>query len=343
MRKEVWYAILAGSILGLIIAFGVARINSAFKGSFNHSPKSSPTPTAPKNNPSGITLVKPDNDDVLTKNPVDLSGMTSPASWIIISAENRDYIFKTNPDGSFDFQIDLAGGVNQFSLTSFDERGGSSSKNLRLVYSTEFPIPLPPPETATSGSEIKEKVEKKIQETLNSPRAYIGTVTDVSEGTLQIKTDSGEIKQISADRKLVSVIKVVKEPAKVNFSDIAIGDYIVAMGVTNGNHVLQGKRILIIPPLVIPPYQVLFGKIKNITKNEIILANIKTNEEIATRIPILPSTKYTTTKGDQTATIKLTGLAEGDLIIAAGFTASGKFTPRRVHLAEPTPTQTPLP
>jgi hypothetical protein len=42
----------------------------------------------------------------------------------------------------------------------------------------------------------------------------------------------------------------LKKNAEVKSIDIAIGDYIVAMGFVNGNKVLLAKRILIASPLI---------------------------------------------------------------------------------------------
>lgn len=235
MRKEVVYALIAGSILGIIIAFGIWRANSAFKSEQNTT---SQTPSPESNSlKSGITLAKPDNLSVVSSDAVTITGIASPNSWVVISSETKDYFVKPEADGSFSVDLKLGGGINRLMAFGINSAGEVSWAALTLVVSTEFKTPTvsASPKEASGESEIRDKVIKRVQEALTNPKAEIGTVTDIAAGTLQIKTESGEIKQISAKDDLTGV----------KFTDIAIGDFIVAMGYSNGNEVLEAKRILI--------------------------------------------------------------------------------------------------
>lgn len=327
MRKEVWYAVAAGLLLGLIIAFGVWRINSSFKPNRTKTSETSPTPSPASQ--FGITIAKPDYDDVITKSPVTISGITSPESWVVISTDQRDYLIKAKNDGTFEYSIDISGGINWIITSTVYKDGRTESKNLRLVYSTEIGekvIPKETPELASDESDIREKVAKKIEGALNNPKAYIGTVTDISEGTLQLKSDAGEIKQVAVNLNDITVIKTGKETKEIKFTDVAIGDYVVAMGTTNGNHVLAGKRILITSPTNALPLKVFSGKIKSINKKELVI-----NEN---KIPILSTTKFTANKEESTITIKLSSLEENDTVIVTATEEGTKLTTRRIHLIE---------
>lgn len=141
MRKEIFYAIFAGGILGLVIAFGVWRANIALKPNniSNTSATQSPVPSGiPTNSSSGITLASPQNDDVFSENPVRISGVTKAESFVTISAEVNDYIIKSEKDGSFQADVELSGGVNQVVISAIEEDGTSHIQNLTLIYSTEF-------------------------------------------------------------------------------------------------------------------------------------------------------------------------------------------------------------
>ena len=144
MRKEIFYAIFAGGILGLIIAFGVWRTNIALKPTSvnqnsNDKIVTSPTPGSGTNNAdSGITIASPSNDDVVTENPVRISGITKANTFVTISAPEQDYILKSEKDGSFQSDIELSGGLNQILVTSFDDDGTMHTESLSLVFSTEF-------------------------------------------------------------------------------------------------------------------------------------------------------------------------------------------------------------
>ena len=267
MRKEVWYAVIGGIILGLIIGFGVYRINFAFKK--DNPADSSPTPTP--NNQDGLTIAKPNYDDVITSLPQTVSGIASKDSWVVISTDSNDYVIKADNKGVFEKEIDLAGGVNQIIVSSIHQNKNISSQELRLIYSTQLETPRPDSQTISSESGVRETVLKKVEDILNSPKAYLGTVTDIAEKTIQLKTDTGTIEQVSAEDVNLTVVDQKPTVKEVKFTDIAIGDYIVAMGYRNGNHVLDAKRILITDPSSPTKIKIILGVVKSITKKEIII------------------------------------------------------------------------
>ncbi len=313
MRKEVWFAIIGGIVLGLIIGFGVYRINFAFKK--DNSPQGSPAPTP--NNQAGLTIAKPNYDDVITSLPQAVSGITSKDSWAIISTDSNDYVIKADDKGVFEKEIDLEGGVNQIIVSSVNQDNNISSQELRLIYSTQLETPKPESQTTSSESGVRETVLKKVEDILNSPKAYLGTVTDIAEKTIQLKTDSGTIEQVSAGED-TAVIKQSPIAKEVKLADIAIGDYIVAMGYRNGNHVLGAKRILITQPTPVPQIKILYGKVKSISKKEII---VNENDKAAVTI----TTKLSNKK-----------IKEGDTVIAVGTTVKDIFTARTIFLVEST-------
>ena len=319
MRKEVWLAIIGGIVLGLVIGFGVYRINFAFKK--ENPPQESPTPTSFSQ--SGLTIAKPNYDDVITSLPLKISGITSKDSWAIISTDSNDYVIKADDKGVFEKEVDLEGGVNQIVVSSVNQNNNISSQELRLIYSTQLETPKPGSQPTSSESGVRETVLKKVEDILNSPKAYLGTVTDIAEKTIQLKTDSGTIEQVSASDKDTTVIKQSPTAKEVKLTDIAIGDYIVAMGYRNGNHVLNAKRILISEPSVIPQIKILYGKVKSISKKEII---VNENDKAA----------VTTTTNLSNKKIK----AE-DTVIVVGTTVKDIFTARTIFLVEsaaPSPT-----
>ncbi|PIZ49434.1 hypothetical protein COY29_01885, partial [Candidatus Woesebacteria bacterium CG_4_10_14_0_2_um_filter_39_14] len=231
MRKEVWLAVIGGITLGLIIGFGVYRINFAFKK--GGPAQTSPTPTP--NNQAGLTIAKPNYDDVITSLPQTISGIASKDSRIVISTNSNDYITKTDQKGTFEKEVDLEGGVNQIIVSAVTKDNNISSQELRLIYSTQLETQKSESQTTSGESGVREIVLKKVEDILNSPKAYLGTVTDIAEKTIQLKTDSGAIEQVSAE-------DLPAGKAGVKLTDIAIGDYIIAMGYRNGNHVLNAKR-----------------------------------------------------------------------------------------------------
>lgn len=171
-------------------------------------------------------------------------------------------------------------------------------------------------DSATDSSDsVREKVQEKVNQALNTPIAYIGSVTDLSEKTLQIskytstKDKSGEIQQVSVGDGTV-LVNVVGNSKTVKFSDVAIGDFIVAMGYANGNSVLEAKRILITQALEPSKRKSVFGTISEIDVKTVTIKN--QNTQTVLKFPkswIGPEIKELN-EGDQ---IIATGVSDNDL------------------------------
>ena len=140
MRKEFIIAIISGITIGIIVAFGIWRANTALKSENSLSlPEANPTQNTEKS-PDGdqMTIMSPEEDDVITASPIKVSGITNPNITLAISAEQKDYIIKTSEDGSFEQEIDLVGGVNEILIAQSGEGNITQLKSLRVVYSSEF-------------------------------------------------------------------------------------------------------------------------------------------------------------------------------------------------------------
>lgn len=278
MKKEIVWVVAIGVIVGLIVAFGVYRINSSLN-------KNSNTPQASATAPPGsaelkITLDKPDDGDVVTDNTVTVSGITKALAWITISGEEDDYIIQADETGVFSQDVNLIAGVNQIKLTAFDSAGNQNVSKVLVVYSSSFQIatlPSPSPEAGSSASsDIRLKVAQKVQEAMQKPKAYIGTVTDIADSTIQIKTGDGQIDQISTEGDSVTVVNQAgKNNKAVKLTDIAIGDFIVAMGYVNGNSVLNAQRILITNPITEANIVSTFGSVTDTSSKNITVTSPK--------------------------------------------------------------------
>ncbi|MEJ2441571.1 MAG: hypothetical protein P8Y06_01470 [Patescibacteria group bacterium] len=129
------------------------------------------------------------------------------------------------------------------------------------------------------GDTIRDKVQQKVEEARTIPFSYIGTVTDIAEETIQINKHvfdgltetNGQIQQISINEETTTFVKIAKTTTTVNFSDVAIGDFIIAMGYKNGNDVLEAQRILITTPLEVTTRKALFGEPSDISSRSLTL------------------------------------------------------------------------
>jgi hypothetical protein len=317
VRRELIWVIAIGVIFGLIIAFGVWRINSEMSKSTQEEPESTPA----AQNTGGefkITLNSPDNNSVVTASPVTVSGITKPLLWIVISGENEDYIVQSDEKGAFTQDVDLTPGANRIGLTAFGPSGSQSKEDVVVVYSSVFElktvIPAANTDSATGDSVIQKKVAEKVAAALDQPKAYIGLITDITSSTIQIKNSESQIEQIAMGDDGISVIDTKgKVNKQVKTSDIAIGDFIVAMGYVNGDHVLHAQRILITDPLEDSGLSATIAKVADTTAKSLSVTDAVTEEESV----VIPNknTYIATFSEGKTTTIKLTTIKEGDLVI----------------------------
>jgi len=245
MRKEVFFAICAGITAGLMLAFGAWKLSQSFRKDTGPASTSAGQPT-PQNKPQDLNLsiASPDNFSVLTSSTVNISGITKDDAIVVILTGNKDYITTSQKDGSFSQEIGLDAGINQIVIKVFEKDGKEIEKNLKLVYSKEFEKFLTSEEnlekenekeSSDEGESIREKVQQKLDATVKKSIAYAGSVTDISQGSIQIKSEDNGIQQIATN----------SDTENASDNEIAIGDYIVAMGFVNGNKVLDAKRVLI--------------------------------------------------------------------------------------------------
>jgi len=136
MRKEVILAIIAGGFLGVIIAFGFWRANVALKT----PPQDEITTSENTQNDTqvNLTIASPTIDSVVGDTPLLLTGLTTPNSIVIVSAEKQDYTTLSDNSGNFSQEVDLIGGVNEIATFAFDENQNKSEDRLLVVYSTAF-------------------------------------------------------------------------------------------------------------------------------------------------------------------------------------------------------------
>ncbi len=212
-----------------------------------------------------------------------------------------------------------------------------------LIISLAFILPIfaqeengpEDPNEATTSDVIREKVQQKLEEAKNKPKARLGTITDISDTTIQIKSLSGEIQQISVNEESTAFVKLIPKRAVVKYSDVAIGDFIIAMGYLNGEGVLDSKRILItnVPEEV--KRKAFLGTVVSIERKKVSLKlGGQNSEEITIDFPAR-------WKGPE-----ISDFSEGDTLIAVVDVEEDKNTVRTIEIIEegelpesPTPTE----
>lgn len=341
MKKELFFAIAAGLILGLIIAFGIWRVNKTIAPSDNQSSISQATPTPDTG--FSITIANLEDLDVITESPFKISGITKPQTTVAISVEEKDYIVDTEKDGSFEKEISLIAGINEIVVKAFDQEGASSEVKIKIVYSSEFEKYLKEPEkeesTATDEADsIRMKVEEKLADALKNPKAYIGTITDIAETTYQIENQKGEIEQVSFDKD-TTFVKIDKTSKVITSTDVAIGDSVIAMGFKNGNDVLEAKRILVTEISSDSTRNIFMGEYNDISKNVIDVTNLFDQEKL--NILAGTDTDYVLIKDSKVSSFKLANLEKNQIIYIFGDQGEKYFESRTIYLIENTSSPSP--
>lgn len=317
MRRELVWVVIIGISFGLIIAFGVWRINSAMNKSKQESPGATPSSVNPVEE-FKITLNTPENNNVVTTSSVTVSGLTKPLTWIVVSGETGDYILQSDEKGVFGQDVNLTPGVNRIRLTAFDSGGTQSIQKVLVVYSSAFQLntvtPSTPNDAATGDAAIREKVAQKVAAAMNQPKAYLGVVTDITSSTIQTKTPESQIEQIAAGGTGITVVNTKGTNNKVvKLTDIAIGDFIVAMGYVNGSQVLAAQRILITDPLKDSGLSVSFAKVTDTSKNSLTIADVKSGE--GSTLTPGKNTAIASFANGKTSTAKIAGVKIDDQVI----------------------------
>ena len=272
MRKEALIAIIFGITLGLIITFGIIRVNSAIKtnnGSTTNSASENET-----SNSDGLavnrdlTLLKPENGRVYGSDEIDISGVYSTESYIIATGGVYDTFVKTETGGAFNFVYEIYPSINEIQINAISPTGNISRVEVEVVYSSEA---IPSRNEDQDSDDLSEKVETKLDEAQSVVKYYKGIITDLTEGGLQLKSVEGEILQVSYDEDLTTYANLNKKGAKIASSDLAIGDYIISLGIINNGSLMNATRILVTQPQTTENILVFYGTVSEKSKTDMVV------------------------------------------------------------------------
>jgi hypothetical protein len=328
MRKEVTFAIIFGIITGLTVAFGLLRVNGVMKQNSNGNPDKAPVSSEAQNttdipaSQNSITLLKPIDRQVSGSSSISIAGVSRGESFIIATGGTYDLVSQSRKDGTFDFEYELEPSYNSVNIFSVSADNQRSNTRLELVYSSEAA------QKETVG-DVSEKVENKLENVQNTSEFYQGTITDITDGGIQIKTTEGEIKQVSFSTGNTSFAKIGKTTVKIAVADIALGDYIIALGYKEDNGLLNAFRILVTQPGSPEDVKIFFGTVLNKNKTEMVISEKNSGN---VNIEIDNNTK--TYKGtlSNPERVRFADIKEEDLVIGTYLSDKDTNTARRIYI-----------
>ena len=347
MRKEILFAIAAGAIFGLVIAFGIWRVNTSDKSTAVSDVKEGQEEVLGIEDSVGITIAKPEQNQVLTTNAVLVTGITKPSTWVVLTTEEEDYFLQSDEKGEFEKEVDLIGGINEILAFSFDENGNSENDSLLVIYSSEFiengktdeeeKEEDADNEATDSSDTVREKVKEEVNKAQMVARAYMGTITDISENTIQItkfvidkeKDNSGEIQQISFGEE-TSFVDTKEESEEISVSDVAIGDFVVAMGYKNGNNVLEASRILITETIEPSGRTAFVSTVTEVDTNSLTVTINPDGDEVT--IKPMKSIIVTANIDNALTEIDFDEIEEAEEIIVVGYKDKDTAEARTIHM-----------
>lgn len=327
MRKETTFAIIFGITLGLILAFGIYRANKAIKQ--NSQGITIDTEVVDKDSPetegnTPLTLLKPDNMQVFGTDVIQITGTTKANSYLVVTGGTSDYFTKSSSDGSFNFEYEIDPSINYLDINSISENNSRSNIKLEIVYSSEAIK-----SDSLESDDVEEKIEEKLENVQKKAEFFKGTVTDITDMSIQMKTTSGEIKQISYTSTLTSFAKIGKTTGKIAPSDVAIGDYILALGYKKDNSVLDAFRIIVTQPEVPEEIKVFYGRVETKNKNDMDIS-----QQDAENIVVGIDNNSKTYKGspDSSEKARFANISEGDFVIGSYFSDKDENIARRIYI-----------
>lgn len=166
---------------------------------------------------------------------------------------------------------------------------------------------------STPSTSVREKVRQTIENLVRKPRAVIGTLEQITDSTLAIKTKNGKSQMVAAGSATTYAKLTGGKKSDIKFQDLAIGDFTIALGYKNGNDILDAKRVLTFDKQPTPSRKVIYGTVQSVAKNSFVLKLAKTGE--AWTIQLTSKTKLTA-KGLRE--IKAEDIIEGDKAVVVG-------------------------
>lgn len=167
MKKEIIIAILVGSLVGLVITYGMYRASQAVKravsntttidASTNPLDTASPDPEHPTQK-DGLNVTEPADNLLSADTTIHVSGKTYPNSAIEVLTTAGEIVGMSDATGTFSLAISLNPGANILIIRSQDNIHPQQELTRSVIYSTaDLSASSAPDATSTPSASPKAK------------------------------------------------------------------------------------------------------------------------------------------------------------------------------------------
>ena len=252
----------------------------------------------------GLTIVRPRANAVASEGTIQIAGITRPNSYVLIAAED-DHVYKVD-SGTFEVEVEIAGGINSIPVYVLTQGQQMIKTTVLVTYSDEI-------------------------ENADAAQSIMGAITDITESSLQIRNSSGEISQVALSDS-TTYASTVQTTEDISFDDLAIGDFVAAIGQMDDMDVLNANRVIVSGPLEESEDVVVFGTVQTLTNRDFLVKDEQSGEERSIDATDRPVVTALNDEGE-IATARLTSVAEeGDWIIIIGDMEDDELVARRIHV-----------
>lgn len=303
MRKEPLIAIIVGSLLGVAVAFGIWQVSRNQSETQDLENAEQNIQISSEANNVEFKINNPKDLAVVDSSELEVSGTAPIGSLVVIKADEY-YFASSDNNGSFSIPVSLASGLNSLAIWSLAPGQMTQESYLTIVYTT------------------------RLTRDASESSSLLGTVTDIASETIQIRTQSGSIEQVSINEQ-TSYASLVSNSGTIEFSDIAIGDFVTALGPIGEASVMAADRILVTSEPEAPAIAAAQGDIQDVTTRNLSIIDTKTGEELSVDFSDASVSRFVDGALEDD---NLTSSEPGDQIVVIGELSDGQIVAEQIIL-----------
>lgn len=163
--------------------------------------------------------------------------------------------------------------------------------------------------------QLRERIEERLAELQNKPRATIGKIADIQNSSLLIETNQG-MRQVKLSEETQIVGTKDDNKKTLQQKDLKIGDIVTAMGYQKTKDILDAQRILVLEEMPKANRRSIYGIVESKTKDTVIIKHPKTSETWT--IKTTNKTKVTGKVDNKIENLSFPDIEEQDRIVAVG-------------------------